>query len=203
MRRGVCVGVALGLVGMVTGCGGVPASPSAAVSAHHAAAPSTNPFHGLQTGAIRQLAQDLTFLRRAAGSAVGAENLWWTDGNLSPQTATLQAQETQAVTIMSTALVAIPGNARGVLDDIQGLPKPDQARFASLKVAAEALIRTDHTFSVDTTTPWSGPGSTPSVTKAVVGKRLNRDTTTMVKANVVVAKYAIEAQMALAATMSP
>lgn len=191
------------LVLSLVGCGTASTPTSATASSHHAPATShhspqhsSNPFHSLTTVELLMFQHDLHALQVATGTAIGAESTWWTDGAITPQTATLQAQEQQAAATMQTASTAIPGIARSVIGDVQFLPAKEQPPFAALVQAARDLLAAQAHFVVDSTTPWAGQGSTPGVTKAVVGQRLQADVRAMVKALAVAEHY--QAQLAAA-----
>ena len=188
-----CVVIAL-TTGVLTGCGAVNAKP---LATNHSQQPihSSNPFVGLSGGKLLQLSRDLTSLQQATGSTLAAESTWWSNGAL-PQTAARVAKENIASASMASNEVLIPGAAHSVIGDLSELSIAQQQALQPLKKAAQTLIKVDHTFRINTTTPWAGPGSTPGVTKTVIGTRLQTDTRTIVLANLVVSKDLIQCSSA-------
>lgn len=182
--------------GTLVGCGATPTSPNSSASPRsQQPTHSSNPFVGLSGGHLLQLSRDLTSLRQITGNTLAAYSTWWGDG-LLPQTAACVAQENSASASMASNEVLIPGAARSVIGDISELSPAQQKNLQSLEKSAQTLIKADKAFGIDTTTPWSGPGSTPGITKTIVGNRLKADTRAMVLANLVVSKDVLQCSVA-------
>lgn len=197
VRRMVGWGASILAAGTLAACGTTPTATGTASSPPVAASTHTpqDPFPQLSQVNLCTLGGDVANLQRALVAIYNSEPVWWGDGT-QPQTAAVKAQEAQASTLMGQGWAAAQGDARGVLDDIQSLPRSQRPWFAKLAAAARLALKADKAFGLDSTTPWAGPGSTPGVTKAVVGSRLHRDVTEMLDANIVITVAKTQAEFA-------
>lgn len=197
VRRIAGLGLSILAAGVLAACGTTPTAMSTASSVPAAASSKIprDPFAHLSQANLCTLGGDVADLQRALVVIYNSEPVWWGDGT-QPQTAAVKAQEAQASTLMGQGWAAAQGDARGVLDDIQSLPAAQRPWFAKLVGATRLAIKADKAFGLDSTTPWAGPGSTPGVTKAVVGSRLHRDVAEMLDANIVITIAKTQAEFA-------
>lgn len=183
-------------IGTLAGCGATPTNQRPSAAAHsQKPAHSRNPFVGLSGGNLLQLSRDLTSLQQVTGNTLSAYGTWWNDGLLS-QTASLITQENLASASMASNEALIPAEARAIIADLSAIPSTQQKKLQSLDKAAHSLISANKSFEIDTTTPWTGPGSTPGITKIVIGNRLKVDTKAMLLANTVVSKDLLQCSLA-------
>lgn len=152
----------------------------------------TNPFAALVPASRCQLGSDVRFLHHDLAGIIALEPLYWRQSTAVPLTAAAKAQAAQARNGLVLASEALPGYARGVVGDIAALPASQRRWFTGLTTAATHALATEKTFAIDFTTPWAGPGSTPGVTEAVVGRRLATDVAAFQRENTTVMRAAAQ-----------
>lgn len=192
----VTISWSMALIAPLTGlaCGSTVAkrpSRSVHVSQH---ANQGNPFAGLDATSLLELSHDLTVVQHNLALMYSQQAAYWNDGSL-PQTATLQLQENQAETIYNQASVLVPGNARQVLSDINGLTPKQQKAVAYLKpILAQVLAETTK-FVKTALTPWKGAGAPAGITRAKLTQEFHQEDRILMHADGVFEKAALQASL--------
>ncbi len=195
MRKMVAWGMVLIGPLMVTACGATEAKAQGNHPVHLTQHTNQgNPFTGLHAASLLQLSHDLTTVQHNLALMYSQQVVYWND-SLLPQTAALQLQENQAVSTYNQASILVPGDARQVLADINGLALTHQKSVAYLKPVLNQVIAETAKFVKTTLTPWKGQGAPIGMTQAKLTQEFHQEDNIFLHADGVLEKAALQASL--------